>query len=281
MKKRKPLQRKPLLKIHKKTPVLEHLYELRKRFFYVFLVFVAGSIIVYFFQEHIVNYLLRPSNNQQFIYTNPGGGIAFLFQICFYGGALIAIPFIIYEIIEFLSPLIDRNTKSLVFKYAFLSAILALIGFVFGYYIGLPAALKFLGNQFQTKQIHPLFTIQEYFNFILVYLLGMALLFQIPIIINIIDKIKPIKPRSLIKLEKYVIGFSFIISMIMVPTINVINQLIIALPIIFMYQLSILFIWRKHYKRTRPSWVMDLVEKDRIIQSQRLDSNNINTTIEQ
>lgn len=271
MKKKRPIQKRPPLRIHKRTPVLEHLYELRKRLFYVFIVFILGSSVVYFFQERIVNYLLKPSNNQQFIYTNPGGGIAFLFQICFYGGALIAIPFAIYEIVEFLAPLISQNTRSLVFKYSILSAFLALIGFIFGYYIGLPAALKFLGNQFQTKQIHPLFTIQEYFNFILIYLFGTALLFQIPLIVNIIDKIKPIKPKTLINLEKYVIGFSFIISMIMVPTINIINQLIIAVPIILMYQISVIFIWRKHLRRIRPSWVVDLIERDKIVQSQRFN----------
>lgn len=279
MKKKKQAQRRPQLKIHKKSPVIEHLYELRKRLFYIFIAFILGSIVVYFFQEHIVNFLLKPSNNQQFIYTNPGGGIAFLFQISFYGGVLLSIPFVIYQIVEFLSPLIDKSTRSLVYKYSFISAFLAMIGFIFAYYIGLPAALKFLGNQFQTKQIHPLFTIQEYFSFILIYLLGTALLFQIPLIVNIIDKIKPIKPRTLLKLEKYVIGFSFIISMIMVPTINIINQLIIALPIIFMYQISIILVWRKDSKKKRPTWVMDLVEKDRIIQSERLEREQARTSL--
>ena len=67
--------------------------------------------------------------------------------------------------------------------------------------------------------------------------------------------------------------------MIMVPTINIFNQLIIALPIIIMYQISIVLIWRKASKTSRPAWVKDLLEQDRIIQSERLESEEARTPI--
>jgi sec-independent protein translocase protein TatC len=233
-------------------PFIEHLYELRKR-----LVYVVGSILffsaaAYLVQQHIVNFLLRPSHHQQFIYTSPGGGINFLFSVCLYVGIAASTPIIVYQILAFLKPLIQDHVVKSIVRNSFLSAVLAGVGFLFGYYIGLPAALHFLSNQFTTQQIHPLFTIQEYLSFLTIYLLGSMLLFQLPIILIFIDHIKPFKPRKLFKFERYVIVAAFIISMIMAPTANIFDQLIIAGPIIVMYNLTIGLLWFMHKRNNYP-----------------------------
>lgn len=227
-------------------PFIEHLYELRTR-----LVYVVGSILIfssiaYLVQQHIVNFLLKPSNHQQFIYTSPGGGINFLFSVCIYVGIAASTPVIVYQILAFLKPLIQDHVVRSITRYSFISAILAAIGFGFGYFVGLPAALHFLSNQFTTNQIHPLFTIQEYLSFLTIYLLGSMLLFQLPVILLFIDRIKPLQPRKLFKFERYIIVAAFIISMIMAPTANIFDQLIIAGPIIAMYNFTIVLLWVKH-----------------------------------
>lgn len=224
-------------------PFIEHLYELRKRLIYVVGSIMLFSMVAYSVQQHIVSFLLRPSNNQQFIYTSPGGGINFLFSFCLYVGIAASVPVIVYQLLAFLRPLIRDHVRRSIVRYSFFSVILAIIGFCFGYYIGLPAALHFLSNQFTTKQIHPLFTIQEYMSFLTIYLLGSMLLFQLPIILLFINHIKPLPPRKLFKAERYIIVSAFIISMLMAPTANIIDQLIIAGPIIFMYNLTILLLW--------------------------------------
>ena len=231
-------------------PFIEHLYELRTR-----LIYIVGSILIfsslaYLVQQHIVNFLLKPSNHQQFIYTSPGGGINFLFSVCIYVGIAASTPIIVYQILAFLKPLIEDHVVRSIVRYSFVSAILALIGFVFGYYIGLPAALHFLSHQFTTQQIHPLFTIQEYLSFLTIYLLGSMMLFQLPVILLFIDRIKPLPPRRLFKFERYVIVAAFIISMIMAPTANIFDQLIIAGPIIIMYNFTILLLWFMHKKNS-------------------------------
>jgi sec-independent protein translocase protein TatC len=230
-------------------PFIEHLYELRKR-----LIYIVGSILLfatlaYSVQQHIVSFLLKPANHQQFIYTSPGGGINFLFSICLYVGVAASTPIIVYQLLAFLRPLIETHVVRSVVRYSFFSGILAIIGFCFGYYVGLPAALHFLSNQFTTKQIHPLFTLQEYMSFLTIYLLGSMLLFQLPIILLFIDRIKPLQPRKLFKAQRYVIVGAFIIAMIMAPTTNIFNQLIIAGPIIAMYYLTIALLWAIHKRQ--------------------------------
>jgi hypothetical protein len=115
----------------------------------------------------------------------------------------------------------------------------AVAGVIFGYFIGLPSALHFLFHQFTTVQVRPLITIQSYMQFVALYLFGSALMFQLPLILLLINRIKPLKPSMLFKYERHLIAASFIIAFIMNPTPNIVDQLFVVVPIILTYQLGI------------------------------------------
>ncbi|HVS78691.1 MAG TPA: twin-arginine translocase subunit TatC [Candidatus Saccharimonadales bacterium] len=234
-----------------KLPFIEHIHELRQRLFYV-----AASVVVfgtagYFIQQQLVRWLLKPSKGQQFIYTTPTGGLNFLFEVCIYFGITLSIPVFIYQVLRYIEPLIHHHTKRLVLRFSLVSWLLALGGAAFGYYLGLPVALNFLSHQFTTSQIKPLLTIQEYMSFVTIYLLGSALLFQVPLILLFINRIRPIPPRKLLGFERYFIAIAFIAAAIMTPTPDVFNQALFAGPIIVVYQLSILLIYLKNRRPKR------------------------------
>ncbi len=251
-----------------KAPFVEHLIEIRSRLFYVVGAILLFSTLAYFVQQRIVHFLLRPAHGQQFIYTSPGGGIAFLFQICTYVGIVIALPVILYHIMKFIEPVISTKHTKLVLKASIVSFLLATAGFIFGYYVGLPTALHFLGNQFNTSQIHALFTIQEYMSFLTIYLGGSALLFQLPLIVWFIDKVKPKGPGRFLKYERHVIAGSFIVAMLMAPVPSLIYQGLIAMPIIIMYQLAIIIVWYEHRPGKKAS-IAVLRQKDEENRKQR------------
>lgn len=236
---------------YKEQPFIDHLKELRRRLTYIALSVLLVSTLGYFIQQQIVTILLMPSHGQHFIYTSPGGGINFLFQLSLYVGLLISLPIIIYQILRFIEPVIRPTTNRMIVRYSLLSGILAFAGVSLGYFIGLPLALKFLSHQFLTKQIQPLFTIQEYLSFVTFYLAGSALIFQIPLIVSFIDHNKPLSPKKLLHYNKYVIVMAAIVSAIMAPTVNILSQLIIAGPIVLIYQLSILSIYYKQLRHSR------------------------------
>lgn len=265
----------PELTADTSLPFIEHLYELRRRLIYIVASVLVFSTLAYFVQQQIVNFLLRPSKGQQFIYTSPAGGINFLFSVCLYVGVAASIPVIIYQVLGFFAPLTHAQTRRLIIRYSCFSAALAVLGFCLGYFVGLPGALHFLSNQFTTNQVHPLFTIQEYMNFLLIYLLGAALLFQLPIILLFTNRIRPLPPRKLLGAERYVIVAAFIIAMIMAPTPDIINQLIIVLPILFMYNLSIVLIWRVSRQSASPEYIAKLLEQDRQVQADRLQQSGL------
>jgi sec-independent protein translocase protein TatC len=236
-----------------KLPFVEHFYELRRRLIYIAWSVLLFSVIGYFIQQRLVDFLLKPSTGQKFIYTSPLGGINFLLQICIYFGLVVSIPIIIYQILKYLEPLIHWHTKRLVLRYAFVSGLLAAIGAAFGYFIGLPMALHFLTHQFTSSQIQALLTIQEYMSFVTVYLIGSALLFQIPLIMLFINRIKPLRPSKLLSLEKFVVLGSFVAAAIMTPTPDVLNQLFFAVPIMLMYQIALVLIILKNRARKNPA----------------------------
>lgn len=256
-----------------RRPFIEHVHELRRRIMYVALSIGGWACVAYGVEHYIVKALLKPAHDQQFIYTSPGGGIDFLFRVCLYTGIAMSIPVIVYQILRYAQPLIKAESTRFIALGSIISAILAVIGMAYGYFWGLPAALEFLLNQFVTKQIQPLVTIQSYMSFVMVYMLGSAMLLQVPLILIFINRIRPIKPQRLLKYERHVIVAAVVIAALMNPTPNIFALAFIALPIILMYQVGIFIIWwtnRKHAPRVHPAHVLDLIEQDMARQAERL-----------
>lgn len=223
-------------------PFHEHLYELRRRAYYIGLFVLLFGAGAYFIQQHIVSVLMRPAHGQHFIYTNPGGGLDFLFRICLYVGLVLSTPVVVYNALEFLQPLMSRSSKRFTTYVSIACGLLAIAGVIFGYFIGLPAALHFLFHQFTNIQISPLITIQSYLSFVIAYLLGAALLFQLPLILICINRIKPLKPKQLLHYERWVILSAFVLAGLMNPSPNLLSQLVVVLPFIVVYHIGILII---------------------------------------
>ena len=276
--KSKPTRRSARNRLHRqlvvpeKIPFIAHVHELRKRFFYIGIavgIFGGAAISI---QSQLTDILLKPAGKQQFIYTTPGGGFDFVFKLCLYAGIAASIPVIVYHLIRYMQPLIKLQTLRFVILSSLCSSVLALAGIMFGYFFGLPAAMHFLLTGFSSEQIQALISIQSYMSFVLVYLLGSALLFQLPLILIVINRFKPLRPQTLMKQQRWFILGAFITGAIISPTPDVRNQLLLSGPIILMYQLSIVLIWAINRRHKKPKKVVDLLRKDAEIQAARLSS---------
>jgi sec-independent protein translocase protein TatC len=252
------------------APFVEHLYELRRRLFYIAVSVFFWSAAAYAIQQHIVSVLLRPSHGQSFVYTSPIGGIDFLFRVCLYTGLIISLPVIVYQLLRFTAPLMKTESTRFIAWGSAISGLVAVLGIVFGYFIGLPTALHFLLHQFQTSQIKPLITVQSYMSFVMVYMVGSALMFQVPLFLIFINRIKPLKPSRLFHYERWVILIAFVMAGLMNPTPKVWDQLLVAGPIILMYQLGIGIIALINRPRW-PAHVRELFDADLQAQAERLE----------
>lgn len=220
----------------------EHIQELRQRLFFIVAFLVLFTGIGFMLREQLTEILLRPAAEQQFIYTSPIGAFDFIFRISLYFGLAVTVPVLIYNLFQYLAPLLPKRSGSFVIKATIFSYVLAIAGVAFGYFLSLPAALSFLLNQFTTDQIEALLSIQEYMSFVMIYLVGFALLFQIPLVMLFLSKITPLQPKKLLSYQRFVIVGAFILAAILTPTVDVINMLIMAIPIIIMYQIGVILV---------------------------------------
>jgi sec-independent protein translocase protein TatC len=217
-----------------------------------------------------VGWLLAPAHGEKFIYTTVGGGIDFLFRVCLYAGVVFSIPVIVYQALRYLQPLLKRQSMRFITMCSLVSAGLALAGIAFGYYLGLPSAIKFLLNQFHGEDISALITIQSYLSFVMLYLFGSSLLFQVPLVMFIINRIKRIRPRTLFKYERWVILISFIIGALINPSPRIYDMTILALPMIFSYQVGIFTVWWVNHTPRKRRKLQDLRARDAELQAERL-----------
>lgn len=269
---KRPAKRRPAkaeIAQREKLPLIEHLKELRRRLFIVAACVAVGSAVAYGLEQKLIDVLLRPSHGQHFIYTSPLGGMNFLFSVCLDIGLVLSTPVIIYQILAFIQPLMQDTTRRFLLFAAGATGTVAIIGVLFGYFIGLPQALHFLLHQFTTVQVRPLITIQSYMSFVAMYLFGSALMFQMPLILLFINRIKPLKPGGLFKYERHLIIAAFIIAFIMNPTPNIVDQLLVVLPIIVTYQLGIGLVWLANRRKISPDWLQQLREQDAARQAER------------
>ena len=225
---------------HNTATFAEHIHELRKRLMWSLLFVAIGAGVGYVLHGTILDILQQPLNEKLY-YTNPTGAFSFIIKICSVFGLIVALPMIVYQTFGFFEPLVPIKTRRLFVWYVFLSVALAAAGIAFAYFISLPAALHFLVNfGSDGGNIQALITANEYFNFVLAYIAGFAVLFQLPLIITFINKVTPLKPSQLIGGTRYVILGSFVISAIITPTPDPLNQALMAGPIIVLYFLSVL-----------------------------------------
>ena len=224
-----------------KKLVAEHISEIRNRTIICISIFAIGVFYGFYFSDTLIYFSTSPLH-QPLYYSSPAGGVAITFKIAIYFGLIVALPVITYHIIKFLQPAFENISDQHVLLWIYISYFLMLSGMTFAYFAIIPASLSFL-NDFSSPQIEALITADNYFSFIGIYLLAFAIFFQLPLILLIVNKVNRLSPKLLLKQEKIVILASFIVAAVISPTVDVVNQFFIAIPLIFLYQVSIIIIW--------------------------------------
>lgn len=236
---------------------LDHFQELKGRLFWVAVYFVVFSAAAYPFFDTIVKLIVSPLGHERLYYTTPAGGLSFIIKVCMYVGLIAVLPVVVYHLYKFISPVMQRRNARVVLGYTLTSIALAFLGVIFVYFISLPAALHFL-TSIDFGQISPLLTIDAYISFVMAYLVAGVLLFQLPLFMLISNAISPLSPKKLFGSQRYVIVGAFVIAAIISPTPDVVNQTLLAAPMILMYQLGIVVVWLRQ-RRQRTTHLKQLI----------------------
>jgi len=236
---------------NEKQPFLAHLEELRNRLIVCAIAIGIGFVISYIFSKQLFSFLILPLTevlpaDSHLIFTNlPEMFIAYI-KVALIAGITLAIPVIFYELWMFLAPALYRREKGYLIPFVLFSSILFLVGSLFGYFVVFPYGFKFFIG-FATEDIQALPSVKQYFSFTIRLLLAFGLVFELPVVVFFMTKIGLITPDSMKRFRKFAILSSFILSAILTPP-DVATQIMMALPIIILYEVSIIIskgIYRK------------------------------------
>ncbi len=216
-----------------------HIKELRTRLFLVAGVFFVLSLVAYSVRDVLIDIVLTPIGHQKLVYLTPAGGFNFIFSITMYAAAIVTIPFLLYQVYQFVKPTLPEKARRYSLAVFLVAIILMVSGVLFGYYVAVPSALQFL-TTFAGDFIEANLTAESYLNFFIAYVVGLGLLFQLPLLLLFWNWIAPIKKGGLLNSQRYVIAGSFIVAAMITPTPDAMNQALVAGPIIGIYQLGVI-----------------------------------------
>lgn len=219
-----------------------HIKELRGRLFQIALVFILFSFLAYYFRDFILGILLAPLHGEKLSYLTVGGGFAFIFKTTMWVGIALTLPFIVYSLYKFVAPALPKRAQKKAAVIILVSFFLLVSGVSFGYFYAIPGAIRFLLT-FADSYVNAMLTADSYLSFVLAYTIGLGLLFQIPLLMLLIHWVYPQKPLKLLKFEKYVVVVAFVIAAFITPTPDALNQTVIAMPIVIMYQAGVVAVW--------------------------------------
>lgn len=153
-------------------------------------------------------------------------------------GFIIAFPYVIYQLWKFISPAMHENERKHSRGFIFISSLLFFMGCLFGYYIICPLSINFLGTYSVAEKVHNDFDLNSYIGLIRASVLASGLIFELPIIIYFLTKVGLVTPEIMRKYRKFALVGVLIISAIITPP-DIASQVIVAIPIIILYQISI------------------------------------------
>ena len=153
-------------------------------------------------------------------------------------GFVISFPYVLYQFWSFISPGLYSNEKKYARGFIFVSSLLFFIGVSFGYYVVCPLSINFLGNYTVSQEVFNDFDLSSYISLVRASALSSGVIFELPIIIYFLTKIGLVTPKILVKYRKYALVFVLILAAIITPP-DVASQIIVAIPILILYQISI------------------------------------------
>lgn len=222
----------------KRLTILGHLNELRKRLIRGAIAVAITTILAFIFWHRIFDILILPAQGINLIFVEMTEMIGTIFRVCLVGGIILAIPYLTYEFIMFVSPALTGKEKRYVYLVLPWVTVMFAGGVVFTYFVLLPPAMKFLitfGSDIAAPQIR----IGNYISIVTRLMLTVGLVFELPVVTTFLARLGVISHKWLAGKRKIAIIFAFILAAVITPTFDPVNQSLVAVPLIILYEMSI------------------------------------------
>ncbi len=226
----------------KPMTILGHLLEFRKRLIICAFAVLFTTITSFFFYNWIIKILKKPAGDTPFIFIEMTESFSLYMQVCLTAGIMLAIPVITYQFLRFVTPALHPREKKMVLLVTPWAFIMFIGGVLFGYFFLIPPATRFLlsfGSDIALVEPR----MSNYINFMTKMLLTIGLIFETPVVTTFLSKMGIISYRWLAKKRRWWVVIAFVLSALITPTPDAVNQSIVAGTLIVLLEVSIWLAW--------------------------------------
>ena len=226
-----------------KSPFTAHLEELKQRLIRCLIAIGIGFLGCYYFREPLFRIITKPlaqvlPAGSHMIFTGLPEAFFIYMKIAFFASLFLTAPYTFFEVWLFVAPGLYSKEKKYVLPFVLSSTFLFVGGVLFGYFLALPPAYGFF-VEFSTDFLKPMISFREYLNFTLKFLLAFGICFELPVFIFFLTKVGIVTPKLLSKQRRYAILIIFIVAAVLTPSPDAFSQILLALPLMFLYEISI------------------------------------------
>ena len=220
--------------IDKSMPFTDHLEELRQRILNSIYSILISIFISFLVIKPLINFLEIPAKDIRLLQLAPGEFLFVAIKVAGYCGLIVSIPYILYQIVLFISPGLTSKEKTLILPAFIGSGILFFIGLLFSWWILIPAAIGFF-IKFGADIVEPIWSIERYFDFVLLLMSSTAIAFQLPVLQFILGSLGIVSTEKMISNWKIVVISSAILSAVITPSTDPLTMSLLTLSIVFLF----------------------------------------------
>jgi len=241
-----------------RAPLLDHLIELRRRLLWSFAALGVAFVICFQFAEPIFAFLVQPllqAGQGRLIYTDIFEAFFVNLKVAFFAAIMLAFPVVAAQIWQFVAPGLYAKEKRAFLPFLLMTPVLFLAGAALAYYVAMPIALHFLlsyqGDVGGVQQ-EALPALGNYLSFVMKFLFGFGVAFLLPVLLMLLERAGIVTRGQLVKGRRYAIVAAFAVAAVLTPP-DVFSQLLLAVPLVFLYETALIGIWLSERRRARAS----------------------------
>lgn len=243
---------------------LDHLEELRSRLLRAVIAIIIGFVICIAFGERVFSLFAAPitkllPKDASLVFTSLPDPFFVYLKVSFISGIFLVLPYVLYQVWLFVRPGLLEEEKKYALPFIVVSTLLFYLGALFAYFVVFPAAFKFFLS-YETADLKPMISIRDYVSLVMLLMLAFGAVFETPIVIVLLGLLGVVDSDLLRRGRRYFIVLAFIIAALLTPTPDVINQTLMAIPLMIFYELGI--------------QLLRIIEKKRKKQEERLEAEN-------
>lgn len=238
-------------------PLTSHLEELRGRLMWSVIAIVAGAVVAGVFYEEVIAALIRPAREYlsvtgKPVFTEVTELLGVVVRIAVLGGLVVAFPVLAYQVTLFVAPALNPLERRLALMFVPAASLLFAGGVAFAYFVLLPPSLRFLLT-FGQEVATPMVRISSYVSLVVTLLFWIGIVFETPLLMFLLAKLGIVSHRGFARAQRYMVVAAFLLGAVITPTFDPLNQMLVAMPLIVLYEVGIGVAWLARRREGRAS----------------------------